>query len=60
MYIALEKRGKKKLYTQMIERNVYRVDVNIEQMMAEGVDLGAIFICVSFKPYDCKQWSILV
>ncbi|GAA6478496.1 hypothetical protein K250101E9_12590 [Enterocloster aldenensis] len=44
MYIALKMLGKKKLYTQIIDCNVYTVIINIEQIMAEGVELGAFFI----------------
>ena len=49
MYIALKMLGKKKLYTQIIDCNVYTVIINIEQIMAEGVELGAFFIYSSLS-----------
>ena len=51
---------KKKLYTQIMNCNVYTVIINIEQIMAEGVELGAFFIYSSSSHKDCKQKSILV
>ena len=41
VYSVKNVRDKETIYAQMIDCNVHTVIINIEQIMAEGVELGA-------------------